>query len=102
MHSFSIAELARPPSSAWLFGLTQSDKCVGDARDRVRGLKHLAGVLRMIVGVVVLHALGHFREHGGSGFSSNDGVKSGRSGCCLPRALPSASRSSSSSCCVDH
>ncbi len=39
---------------------------VGQASDRVRGLKHLPGILGMKIRVVVLHAPGHFGEHGGS------------------------------------
>ncbi len=36
---------------------------VGDARDRVRRLEHLPGVLGVMVGVVVVHAAGDRLQH---------------------------------------
>ena len=55
--STSIALVAGPPSSAWLFALTCMRGRVGGDRHRVRRLEHLPGVARVMERIVAPHPL---------------------------------------------
>ncbi len=57
-----MAELARPPSSAWLLGLIDMASAIGGAGDGMRRLEHLARVEGMCVGEVVVQSSGCFVE----------------------------------------
>ena len=54
-----------------IVGIDEHRERVGEARDRMRGLQHLAGVERVEIGVVVVEAVGggveDFREAVGAG-----------------------------------
>jgi len=61
--SFSIAELARPPSRRVVVGIDLEGHLVRAARHVVRWLEHLARVQRIAVWVVVLEAFRDFFQH---------------------------------------
>src|SRR5579863_2750340 len=45
-----------------IVGIDEHRESIGEARDRMRRLKHLAGVERVEIGIVVLKAGGRFRK----------------------------------------
>ena len=60
---FLLHGRAGPPAvERVVVGVDPHRERVGEPRDRVRRLQHLAGVERMEVGIVVVQAIGDFEE----------------------------------------